>query len=277
MKPPLNTSDVELRPGFELRPQISHVVFDFDGTLSWLRHGWPQMMTHLFLEHLPLLPGEQEDAVRGVLLEELLSLNGKPTIFQMARFVERLLARQAAAPDPEELRQEYQRRLDRHIAQRRQWLESGAGDGDSFLVHGARPLLEGLRRRGLTLVILSGTPEAHVRKEAALLKIDDFFGDHIYGPRGDVMRFSKREVMEQLLSGESIQGRQLLAFGDGPVEIQHARELGGLSVAVCSDEAQNGSGRVDPVKRRTLLAAGAAVVIADYREPARLLEVLLGS
>jgi phosphoglycolate phosphatase-like HAD superfamily hydrolase len=34
---------VEFSSGFSLRPQISHVVFDFDGTLSWLRHGWAEI------------------------------------------------------------------------------------------------------------------------------------------------------------------------------------------------------------------------------------------
>lgn len=35
---------VELSPRFSPRPQISHVVFDFDGTLSWLRNGWPDVV-----------------------------------------------------------------------------------------------------------------------------------------------------------------------------------------------------------------------------------------
>ena len=49
---------VEFKPALFARPQISHVVFDFDGTLSWLRHGWPEIMLRLFREHLPRRAGE---------------------------------------------------------------------------------------------------------------------------------------------------------------------------------------------------------------------------
>ena len=65
-------------------------------------------------------------------------------------------------------------------------------------------------------------------------------------------------------------------FGDGAAEIEAARNLGGLAIAVCSDENENGSGRVDENKRSVLLETGANVVIADYREPEALLQMLLG-
>ncbi len=49
-------------------------------------------------------------------MREILSLNGKPTIFQMRRFCEMIAQRGGAPPDPESLRIEYQRRLDEAIA-----------------------------------------------------------------------------------------------------------------------------------------------------------------
>ena len=39
---------VEFSPGFAPRPQISHVLFDFDGTLSLIREGWPDVMVPMF-------------------------------------------------------------------------------------------------------------------------------------------------------------------------------------------------------------------------------------
>ena len=33
--------------------KVTHVVFDFDGTLSWLRHGWPELMLEVFEENMP--------------------------------------------------------------------------------------------------------------------------------------------------------------------------------------------------------------------------------
>ena len=56
------------------------------------------------------------------------------------------------------------------------------------------------------------------------------------------------------------------------MEIQNTKEVGGLAVAVASDEANNGSGRFDEWKRQRLLGVGADVVIPDYRDAAPLLD-----
>jgi len=53
------------------------------------------------------------------------------------------------------------------------------------------------------------------------------------------------------------------------VEIQNTKEVGGLAVAVASDEANNGSGRFDEWKRQRLLGVGADVVIPDFRDAVR--------
>ena len=44
---------VEFSPQFRPRPEISHVLFDFDGTLSLIRQGWPEVMVPMFVEMLP--------------------------------------------------------------------------------------------------------------------------------------------------------------------------------------------------------------------------------
>ena len=44
---------------------------------------------------------------------------------------------------------------------------------------------------------------------------------------------------------------------------------------MASDESRNGSGRVDPLKRRRLLDAGADVVVPDYRDAIPLVDFLL--
>ena len=65
----------------------------------------------------------------------------------------------------------------------------------------------------------------------------------------------------------------LLGFGDGYVEIQNVKSVGGLAVAVASDEAGR-SGKPDPWKRDRLIGAGADVVIPDYRDWATLVDYL---
>jgi phosphoglycolate phosphatase-like HAD superfamily hydrolase len=129
-----------------------------------------------------------------------------------------------------------------------------------------------LRERGLALYLASGTDEDRVKAEAELLGLNQYFGRHIYGALDDYKQFSKQKVIARLLQENNISGRQLLSFGDGYVEIQNTKDVGGLAVAVASDEARNGSGRFDEWKRQRLLQVGADVVIPDYRDAAALLE-----
>jgi len=115
-----------------------------------------------------------------------------------------------------------------------------------------------------------------VKQEAELLDLTRYFGPRIYGALDDYKRFSKQIVIERILRENHIPGERLLSFGDGYVEIQNTKQVGGLAVAVASDEAHNGSGRCDPWKRQRLLGVGADVVIPDYRQSEALLRVLLG-
>jgi phosphoglycolate phosphatase len=264
-----------LRP-FAPRKRISHAVFDFDGTLSWLRHGWPDIMANLFLEFYPVLPGDSLESVRGELLTEILSLNGQPSLHQMRGFADRMARRGANAPRPEELLVEYQWRLDEVIEERSGRVHQGMAFPDHFVVFGARALLRKLVGRGIRLSILSGTVEERVREEADLLQLSDFFEDRIHGCPTDATGFSKRMVLQRILAEQGIDGTQLLSFGDGPVEIRHSAEFGALAIGVASDEHENGSGVRDPWKERQLAEAGAHLLIADYREPDSLLETLIG-
>src|SRR3982751_4810207 len=93
----------EFSSTFKPRSDVTHIIFDFDGTLSWLRHGWPEIMCRLFREHFPSRLGESEDAIHDLLLSEILALNGRQTIYQMERFVELARERGAGAPTPAEL------------------------------------------------------------------------------------------------------------------------------------------------------------------------------
>ena len=266
------TGLMEFRDGFAPRPRLSHAVFDFDGTLSWLRHGWPELMCQVFLPYYPMRPEESAAEVRRELLAEILSNNGRPSIFQMTQFVERVQSRQAEAPAPEALLEQYQSRLDQIIAERSELILHQNAQVDEFVVLGARGMLEILHRRGLKLFVLSGTLEERVKQEADLLDLARYFDGRIFGSAPDSARFSKRAVLDKILAEENIRGENLLCFGDGPVEIFHAQELGGLAVAVASDEDHNGSGRMDPAKHAQLISAGAHVLIPDYRDAAALVD-----
>jgi phosphoglycolate phosphatase-like HAD superfamily hydrolase len=266
---------VEFSSHFSQRPQISHVLFDFDGTLSLVRQGWPEVMVPMFAEFLPALLGESEESRCQLCYDDIMRLNGKQTIYQMIQLAERIKERGGSPREALWYKHEYLRRLDERIRTRLEALRTGAQRPDDWLVYGARPLLEGLRQRGLPMYLASGTDEGFVKQESQLLDLTQFFGKHIYGALDDYKQFSKKMVIERILRENRVQGDQLLSFGDGYVEIENTKEVGGLAVAVASDEAHNGSGQFDEWKRTRLLGVGADVVIPDFRDAEVLLKRVL--
>ncbi len=275
--PPPGGQESGLAPsGIVARPDLKLAVFDFDGTLSWLRHGWPGMMLEVFRPHVPRLEGESEASLEALLLDEIIARNGQPSIRQCERLAEITRQRGGSSLDAEEMRLEFQRKLDAAIERRSARIRGGTAQREDYLIPGATSFLERVVGAGLTPVILSSTLQDRLATEAALLGIGAIFGAHLYGGTGDPRTFSKRAVFERLLREEDIGGQRLLAFGDGPTEIRDAAELGGIAIAVCSDEEQNGSGLLDERKRRQLLEAGAQLAIPDFRGAATLLDSLLG-
>lgn len=267
---------VEFAAHFQPRPNLSHVLFDFDGTLSLIRQGWPEVMIPMFMEYLPRRAGDTEESVRQLVTDDIMRLNGKQTIYQMMQLVERINERGGTPQEPLWYKHEYLRRLDLRIQARVDGLASGTIQHDDLVVFAARRLLELLHGRGFHLYLASGTDEVFVKHEAAMLDLTRYFGRHIYGAQDDYKSFSKKLVIDRILAENQITGENLLAFGDGYVEIENTKQVGGLAVAVASDEAHNGSGNVDEWKRQRLLGVGADVVIPDYRDAAALLAVLTG-
>lgn len=265
---------VEICPSFVPRKRISQVLFDFDGTLSVIRQGWPEVMLPMFLEMLPKKDDDEEVSLRQMLFDDIMRLNGKQTIYQMIQFADRVKERGGNAHEPIWYKNEYLRRLDERIRHRVDGIKDGTLRRDDFLVFGARKLLEELTDRGLRLYLASGTDEQFVNAESELLDLTRYFGEHIYGAKDDYKTFSKKMVIERILRENRIAGEQLLAFGDGYVEIQNTKEAGGQAVAVASDEAHNGSGRMDEWKRQRLMGVGADICIPDYRDVDALLQIL---
>jgi phosphoglycolate phosphatase len=263
---------VEFSSSFSARPQISHVVFDFDGTIAWLKHGWPDILANVLL---PYFPNGSHETLR-TLRSEILALNGKPPIFQIRRCLEMAPQSGNKLPEAEQLMKQYAVKLSDAIKERVAAIRRGEVSRECFLVHGTSSLLNQLRERELTLIILSGTEQKWVHEEAELLGLKPYFGHHIYGSTSDLIASSKEAVISRLLREENIAGEHLLSFGDGPVEIQVTKKVGGLAVGVASDENVNGSGKMDPQKQVLLKDAGADVLIPDYRDASVLIECLFG-
>lgn len=243
-----------------------HVLFDFDGTLSLIREGWPDVMVPMMVEAL-LATGttESPDALRRHCREFVMRLNGKQTIYQMIQLADEVRARGGVPREPAEYKREYHARLMERIARRREALRDGRAVPSDYLVPGALDLLGALRERGLSMYLASGTDEQYVVEEAALLGLAPYFGRRVYGAVDDFRSFSKKMVIERILREHEVPGSALLAFGDGYVEIENVKAAGGVAVAVASDEAGR-SGRPDAWKRDRLIGVGADLVIADFRE-----------
>src|SRR5256885_2098436 len=230
---------VEFAQGFTPRAGISHVLFDFDGTLSLIRQGWPDVMVPMFVEMLPSWPGETDEARRQLCFDDIMRLNGKQTIYQMIQLADRIKERGGIPREPLWYKHEYLRRLEERIRHRLDGLRSGSLRPDDLLVYGSRQMLDLLHRRGLALYLASGTDEIFVKQESDLLDLSRYFGRHIYGAVDDYKQFSKKMVIERILRENRIDGEQLLSFGDGYVEIENTKEVGGLAVPVASHAANN--------------------------------------
>src|SRR5207245_5126919 len=102
-----------------------------------------------------------------------------------------------------------------------------------------------------------------------------FFGAHIYGALDDYQSFSKKMIIERIIKENDLHGEELLGFGDGFVEIEEVKRVGGVAIAVASDEVNRRG--IHAWKRDRLVKAGADIVIGDYRQADSLLDLLLGT
>ncbi|MDG2213529.1 MAG: HAD family hydrolase [Verrucomicrobiota bacterium] len=266
--------NIQFLPSFVPQPQATHVIFDFDGTLSWIRHGWPEIMQQVMSPRFPLKDGETKKDIREYLFEQMYRFNGQPTPLFMAEMAREIQSRSNEA-DPDEMFQSFLAVLNKGAHERHENIRSKKCPPDDYIVFGGRAFIETLIEAGLKVIILSGNPNDQVNKEADLLNLSRYCNGHVYG-HTDAENFSKQFIMEKLMDEEGFSGENLIAIGDGAAEIKATKALGGLAVAICSDEEVNGSGVIDENKLPILLDGGADCVIADYREPDNLLNLLTG-
>src|SRR5436309_2096625 len=89
-----------LHPGLP-RGRFRSVLFDFDGTLSLIREGWPQVM-------IPMMVGvlretgtaETEPELTRAVEEFVMRLNGRQTIYQMIQLADEVRRRGGQPLEP---------------------------------------------------------------------------------------------------------------------------------------------------------------------------------
>ncbi len=246
------------------RGHIRHALFDFDGTVSLIREGWQGVMIPMMVEVLLETPHqESEEALSAVVAEFVARLTGKQTIYQMIQLCEEVRQRGGEPLEPLEYKWMYLDRLWERIKGRVAGLKSGEIEPEEMMVPGAVLMLDALHTRGVSCYLASGTDEAYVLDEAAALGLLPYFAS-IYGAQDDYQNYSKKMVIERILTDNRMSGPELVAFGDGYVEIEDAKAAGGIAVGVASNEARREG--VDEWKRERLIEAGADVIIPDFRQ-----------
>jgi len=247
-----------LQPG-----KLHSVVFDFDGTLSLIRKGWQEIMTPYFTEVLMSTPRagsiEEEQACAREFID---ILTGKQTIYQCIKLDEEVVKRGGGSVDPLLYKNEYHRRLLEKIEYRRKGLADGSIDPVDYLVPGSVGIIEMLLKHDVDIYLASGTDEHYVLQEVALLKLDGYFGDRVYGARDDYKLFSKAMVIKRIIEENDLHGSSLAGFGDGYVEIENIKEVGGTAVGVATNEETMVG--IDQWKRERLIRAGADLIIPDF-------------
>jgi phosphoglycolate phosphatase-like HAD superfamily hydrolase len=267
----MNTMEV-IRKGVSA-PRAKLALFDFDGTLSLIRAGWLNVMVPMMVEILAeLRTGEKEEDLHALVDDFVARLTGEQTIYQMIELAQQVGKRGAKARPPLEYKRMYHDRLMQKIEYRREELRQGKVSPDRYLVPGARAMLEALQARGLKLYCASGTDEAYTLEEAQLLQIENYFDGHIYGARDDYRSFSKEILVRQMISYLAGDGKGLIGFGDGYVEIKNLKDVGGVAVGLATDEPE--CRVVNQWKRERLVEVGADFIIPNFLCWEELSEVL---
>jgi phosphoglycolate phosphatase-like HAD superfamily hydrolase len=256
------------------RGNFRFAIFDFDGTISLIREGWQEIMIPYFTDELLACPGAENKSRQEIteLVRDFVYVNtGKQTIYQCIQQAEEVKKLGGKALDPLDYKNEYLHRLEIRIAGRIAELEKNPAANVKHVVPGSFGILETLKKRGVTMYLASGTDEKYVFREAALLQVTGYFAG-VYGAQDDYKTFSKKMVIDRIIRENKLHGKELAGFGDGYVEIENVKSVGGFACGVATDEIKRRG--VDQWKRERLKRSGADIIIPDFTEAEKLVRYL---
>jgi phosphoglycolate phosphatase len=122
------------------------------------------------------------------------------------------------------------------------------------------------------MYLASGTDEIYMREEARLLGVVPFFEGGVYGAQEDYQSFSKKILIQRIISTSDVRGGEIVGFGDGYVEIEEVKLVGGVTVGVATKEP--GCAEVDAWKRQRLIGAGADFIVPNFLAHQKLVDKL---
>ncbi len=261
--------------------RIRHAVFDHDGTISTLRQGWEQIMAPVMIK--AILGDRYQTAdetlyhkVENRVVDYIDKSTGIETILQMEALVE-MVTEFGIVPaerilDKFGYKGIYNEALMELVSRRIRKLERSELDISDYAIKGSVEFLGSLRERRVTLYLASGTDHEDVIAEAKALGYAGLFDGGIYGALRDRANYSKKMVIDRIMKEHSLEGPELVVFGDGPVEMRESRKREGIAVGIASDEIRRHG--LSPEKRTRLIKAGAHIVAPDFSQHDRLLDLL---
>jgi len=253
--------------------RIKHVLIDFDGTISVIRQGWENVMISMMIEMIcdgkPPTP-----QIEAEVHEYVDYSTGILTIKQMEWLAEavRRYGISKRPMSPHEYKRIYNERMLSYIEGRIKGLLSGEIKPDDMMIMGARNFLEELYKHNTIMYLASGTDHEYVLKEASALQITQYFRGGIYGALDHTEAHTKEKIIERILNENNLRGDNLLVMGDGPVEIRSAKARDAIALGVASDEVKRYGWNMR--KRKRLVDAGADLIIPDYIEYKRIIDLL---
>ena len=251
--------------------RIKHAVFDHDGTISTLRQGWELIMAPVMLK--AILGDQYETAdetlynkIRHRVLDYIDQSTGIQTIVQMEALVD--MVEEFGMVSAEKIRDKfgykeiYNDALMEQVNKRIEKFKRGELDISDYTVKGSLDFVRALKQKGVKLYLASGTDRQDVAAESEALGYADLFDGGIYGSLGDITKYSKKMVIDNIMTENNLEGPELAVFGDGPVEMRECRKREGIAIGVASDEIRRHGLNVE--KRARLIKAGAHVIVPDF-------------
>ncbi len=278
----LDNSEIEIVHKWKEKPQIRYAIFDHDGTISTLREGWELIMAPVMIK--AVLGNRYTDAdeslyqrVRLRVSDYIDRTTGIQTLVQMKGLLG-IIKEFGCVPVSEMLDESgykkiYNDELLKMVNEREKKFRRGELTLEDLTLKNAIPFLQKLYDSGIKLYLASGTDVADVENEARVLGYDHLFDGRIYGAVGDINKEAKKIVLDRILDtiGESAAGL-VATFGDGPVEIRETNKRGGLTIGVASNELRRYG--LNESKRTRLIKAGADIVVPDFSQAPRLLDLM---
>ena len=265
--------------------ELSVGLFDFDGTISDERVGWPNLAVANNVAYLIALtqPHMDYQEAEKMVLSDIEFTIGVPTYIQMKRLRTMIEERGYTGVElnPRMFKDSYNIALINMVESRRAKLKTGELTMDDLRINGAMELLQQLNQRLSGGVYLaSGSDLDAVSESVEHLGYSEFFPkDRIAAANIENQDDDPKEkVVKGLLENQNIRGEQLVTFGDGFPEMLYTYLAGGVGVGVLSRDESHyehmGHFTVEQKKQRLLNAGAHILVYNPYENVPELLDAI---